>query len=240
MGNVLKTFAVQSIIISTIILILSQSVNSTTIHGNVYDYSLELSLNAIIKVNTTPEQTFITKEGTYSFDLPLGTYLITASMDSIIGKYYVEQIVNVIGEGDFIIDLIMFPDISDQENLDSPRINLDDTIGEKSTISLYFQMIILSLVIVGAIIIVIIINQLKQLKKNPNTSHSNIIDMKDNLPEQIISHLKANGGRMYQKDIRKLFPFSEAKISLVLLEMEHNNLIKKIKKGKGNIIILNE
>ena len=43
---------------------------------------------------------------------------------------------------------------------------------------------------------------------------------------------------MTQKDIRKSIPFSEAKVSLILADLEHTGKIEKIKKGRGNIIIL--
>jgi uncharacterized membrane protein len=46
--------------------------------------------------------------------------------------------------------------------------------------------------------------------------------------------------RITQKEIRKQLPDSEAKISLVITELESKEVIKKIKKGRGNIIIYNE
>jgi len=51
--------------------------------------------------------------------------------------------------------------------------------------------------------------------------------------------LKKEGGRMTQKEIRKHINLSEAKISLVIAELEDSGKIKKIKKGRGNILILN-
>jgi uncharacterized membrane protein len=44
--------------------------------------------------------------------------------------------------------------------------------------------------------------------------------------------------RITQKEIRKEVPLSEAKISLIISEMEHRGIIEKIKKGRGNIIVL--
>ena len=41
-----------------------------------------------------------------------------------------------------------------------------------------------------------------------------------------------------QKEIRKHFPSSEAKISLVIAELEKKGLVDKIKKGRGNVIVL--
>ena len=44
--------------------------------------------------------------------------------------------------------------------------------------------------------------------------------------------------RTTQKEIRKEFFLSEGKISLMVSELEEKGLIKKIKKGRGNIIFL--
>lgn len=60
----------------------------------------------------------------------------------------------------------------------------------------------------------------------------------DKLVSQVLKVLKENGGSLTQKDIRKNFTSSEAKISLVLAELEHKGQIEKIKKGRGNIIVL--
>ena len=56
--------------------------------------------------------------------------------------------------------------------------------------------------------------------------------------EKVIKILKEEGGRATQKVIRKEIPLSEAKISLMIAELEHKGVIEKIKKGRGNIIIL--
>ncbi|MFC1769333.1 helix-turn-helix transcriptional regulator, partial [Nanoarchaeota archaeon] len=49
---------------------------------------------------------------------------------------------------------------------------------------------------------------------------------------------KKEGGRTTQKDIRKNFPQSEAKVSLMVTDLEHKGYLEKIKKGRGNVIIL--
>ena len=56
--------------------------------------------------------------------------------------------------------------------------------------------------------------------------------------EHLIKIIKREGGRTTQKYIRKQIPLSEAKISLMIAELEHKGIIEKIKKGRGNIIIL--
>jgi uncharacterized membrane protein len=43
--------------------------------------------------------------------------------------------------------------------------------------------------------------------------------------------------RTTQKDLRKIVPLSEAKVSLIISDLENKGKIRKFKKGRGNIII---
>lgn len=54
----------------------------------------------------------------------------------------------------------------------------------------------------------------------------------------LVRVLKARDGRATQKELRKDLPFSEAKVSLMVSELEHDGKVTKIRKGRGNIIIL--
>lgn len=56
--------------------------------------------------------------------------------------------------------------------------------------------------------------------------------------QEILDILKAQGGRMTQKDLRKRLKYSEGKVSLMLIDLEHRGKIKKFKKGRGNILFL--
>lgn len=55
----------------------------------------------------------------------------------------------------------------------------------------------------------------------------------------VITIIEKNGGRITQLDLRKLLPYSEAKVSLIVSDLENRGIIKKIKKGRGNVLILN-
>lgn len=64
---------------------------------------------------------------------------------------------------------------------------------------------------------------------------------KENLPDdlkEIIEILEKVGGRMTQKDLRSRLKFSEAKVSLMITDLEDRKLVQKVKKGRGNIILL--
>jgi len=63
----------------------------------------------------------------------------------------------------------------------------------------------------------------------------------DKLPEdlkEIIEILEKLGGRMTQIDLRGRLNCSEAKVSLMITDLEDRGLVRKVKKGRGNIILL--
>jgi uncharacterized membrane protein len=65
----------------------------------------------------------------------------------------------------------------------------------------------------------------------------------ENLPEdlqQIVDFIVAQEGRATQKEIRKHMPQSEAKVSLMLADLVQRAIVTKIKKGRGNIIVLKD
>ena len=63
-------------------------------------------------------------------------------------------------------------------------------------------------------------------------------ELKDDL-KQVLEILKDSNGRINQKDLRKQLNLSEAKVSLMVSELESLNKVKRIKKGRANIIVLN-
>ena len=100
--------------------------------------------------------------------------------------------------------------------------------------SLRFTKIKLNLILllILFIIVVFIIFYIRSKKKKTEEKYEDV-DL-----EKIIKIIKQEGGRTTQKEIRKQIPLSEAKISLIITELEHKGIIEKIKKGRGNIIIL--
>ncbi len=54
--------------------------------------------------------------------------------------------------------------------------------------------------------------------------------------KEILDILINTGGRITQKDLRKKTRYSEAKVSLMIADLESRGLVTKIKKGRGNII----
>jgi uncharacterized membrane protein len=56
--------------------------------------------------------------------------------------------------------------------------------------------------------------------------------------DEIVAFVRKEGGRTTQKELRSVLPYSEAKVSLMIAELESIGRLKKIKRGRGNIIVL--
>ena len=66
-------------------------------------------------------------------------------------------------------------------------------------------------------------------------------DALDAYAQEVVDTLKRCGNRLTQKELRDRMPgVGEAKISLIVSELEQLGRVKKIKHGRGNIIVLKE
>lgn len=231
------------------ILLLIPAVSAAQIQGNVYNNYLEPSM-AVVSVNTDPVQKLVVKNS-YRFNIPVGTYTITANYNSL----KTEETVIIKQDGIYTLDLIMFPDFENEESL--LNFNIDTSYEKKSY--WYFYLIGIGLVL---IIISFFIKKKKSIKEEQQLpeqpSYENKPEQKeephyknnpvfpkafsekglDELANKLLNFIKASGGRVTQKEIRNQFPFSEAKISLLITDLESKGILKKIKKGRTNVIIL--
>lgn len=73
--------------------------------------------------------------------------------------------------------------------------------------------------------------------ENDNTHHNT--DSLDEYGLLVLNIIKKNT-RITQKDLRNQIPLSEAKISLIISDLEDKGMIRKIKKGRGNILIFKD
>jgi uncharacterized membrane protein len=232
-------------------------VSSATLHGAIYDDSYNLLKNVELVINTSPKQNHISKNGLYFFNVPLGTYEINAE------KYYQKeliysttQVVEISKDGEFNIDILM-QKVSDIE------IPIGEDMGPSflTTLrarygSLFYVAIVLGVVLIGILIFYLLSILPKRIVKllgferdKTNTAVKKEATVKEKEsekpqyeesydPEKVLAIIKEEGGRTTQKDIRKKIPLSEAKVSLMISELEAKGKIQKIKKGRGNIIVV--
>jgi len=220
---------------------------AATLHGTVYEWSdFEKPLkNTIVEVNSTPAQSVVATTGTYSFNLPPGSYLIKAkSYRNNILEYTAEEEIRIDREGDFVHDLLLFPP-TDSEYEYLGDINLTTSM-DKSEYNLNYYIIILILAF-SVLIIFYWAKRKKSISSEPAKNETKKL-LSENIAEPAHKELPEDlhnlfdtilkmGGRTTQKDLRKKIAFSEAKVSLMLDDLEERGLIKKIKKGRANIII---
>ncbi len=215
-----------------IILLLTSPCLAAQLHGTIYDLSLDKVSGVVVELNTVPQQRIISTDGTYSFNVNPGNYKITAkqvAQNLTLAK--AEEKIQIVNEGDYNLDLFLYPSFEEEESLlNSTGINIDDGTTKK----LFLPLLVLVIILLAALISLIIFVYLK-LNKRPAQTSIQAID--DDL-EKVIQIIKSEGGRATQKEIRKQLPLSEAKVSLIITELEAKGLIEKIKKGRGNIVIL--
>ena len=214
--------------------LLATFTNSATIYGSVYDLSLEKVDNALVEINTTPKQVIVANNGSYSLDVANGAYGVKARLmrkNDVVG--FVQENITIKQDGRYILDLILFPDL--EEGVEDIDFDVNGNVIDDNK-SIFIALFVLFIIAVASFL------YFKRSKK-PKEEIKEVVEKKEDAYEdgdieQIIKIIRQEGGRATQKDIRKQIPLSEAKISLMIAELEYKGIVEKIKKGRGNIIIL--
>lgn len=222
-------------------LVLAPAVSGAIIHGSVYDLELNTLSQAVIEVNTVPRQVMVSKNGTYAFTVSPGQYIITARQARL--GLLTQENITVKQEGSYVLDLLLFPDLDAEEELLNETLDVDEY--EEPTIE---QAGIGRIVIGLAILAVLAVfgwhyfNRRKPEGKDAREAPAEKPAEEKKVAKadlaEILAFVRNEGGRTTQKDLRRAIPYSEAKISLMIAELESQGKLKKIKKGRGNIIIL--
>ncbi|MBU1112080.1 MAG: hypothetical protein ABIG93_02835 [archaeon] len=281
------------LILTIVLFILNMGlVQAATLTGTIYDYELEQVENVLLEIDTQPIQQYLSKDGTYSLELPTGDYTLRASKGDLI----TEETISVTSEGTFVYDLFLFPIIGDEGEI-TPIENEEN----KTRWWAYLAAIGIILVLVGRIIIArkkypqrkslfgrkkkgiqevnlkdnseekeletepksegktIIVgipedveNEQQKIDSEPKkslTREEKLASIKEELEnnetpgyiKRALDVIKTNDGRITQKELRKeMMDISESKVSLIITELEHKGKIEKVKRGRGNIILLKE
>lgn len=88
-------------------------------------------------------------------------------------------------------------------------------------------------------------NRNTSLEKPVENPEIKTLDLKKKHPlpadlREVIDIIRGQKGRITQKDLCSRLKCSEAKVSLMLFDLEKRELIEKFKKGRGNIVILRD
>ena len=229
-------------------------------------YSLEPLSNVIIDVNSVPMQRVISTGSGYSFELQPGHYTLRAEYyENAELLYETDEVVYITGDGVFNLDLIMLPVLSDPDEFDEEfDVNADVFGGLGDDAEADFTLILLGIIAIVIVIGVVLIffrrkkagagsepvlasdgeagvqeTETGAVQESAEPAESE--ETLDMYAQEVLDVLQRSGNRLTQKELRdRVSGIGEAKISLILTELEAAGKIKKIKKGRGNIIIFKE
>ncbi|MFC1801398.1 helix-turn-helix transcriptional regulator [Nanoarchaeota archaeon] len=208
---------------------------AATIYGSVYDFGLEKVEEGKVVINTEPLQQMVLVNSSYSFVVEEGEYeLIGYQLDN--GKILAaaKEKVVVSGDGSYNLDLILFPSFEEEENILKETAEISADFGEERSLNFIIWLFLgLMTVLIG----LVYLSYLKYRKyKSIVFKKKGKADLPKDLQE-MFNYIKKHK-RATQKEIRKEFPLSEGKVSLMISELEEKGMVKRIKKGRGNIIVL--
>ncbi|MFH0714402.1 MAG: hypothetical protein V1847_01385 [Candidatus Diapherotrites archaeon] len=216
------------------LLFLALSASAATLHGSVYEYySLEKLSNSIVSINSIPEQKIVAENGDYSFDVPNGNYTLHAFFAQNGNILYAgDQNVSIASSGNFEMDILVYPASG----------TLPSSLDSAQAIGL-----ILALLAVIAFLGYRLwkppknetVMERSSNETQPKETKKPEIAQLDEKAESVLQKLEECGGRLTQKELRDKLPqYSEAMVSLIVAELESEGKVKKIKQGRGNIIVV--
>lgn len=208
-------------------LVLASATHAAVIHGSVYDLELNTLSQAVVEIDTVPKQVMVSRNGTYQFTVAPGEYVITARHAKL--DLVARERIRVQNEGSFVLDLILFPDLEAEEELLNETLDVPEYDEPAPPLPWKAVVSVLALVILAGL------GWWYWRKHQPKEGKKTApkVDL-----EEILAFVRKEGGRATQKELRKAIPYSEAKISLMIAELESQGKLRKIKKGRGNILVL--
>ncbi len=274
-----------SLIFIVVFAICASLASGAVVHGTTYEWStFEALENTIVEVDSAPPQFMVASFGSYSFDLPEGTYTIRAEYyQGNVLEYYAEENITIIGGGDFVLDLLMFPPIEDaflceDINFSEDLYDYEEPDGIVSEEDSLVFPVAISLVFILIAGYAAFLWRGRKVRESDATgaqvpggatryeppepeiesaikpesapeyektesggpAKSEVFEESD-LPsdlKEVLLVIRDGGGRITQKELRARLKYSEAKVSLMITDLEDRGMVKKVKKGRGNVIIL--
>ncbi len=224
--------ALRIVLVICLTLILIFPTRAAVITGKVYSWdTFEPLKKCIVVINTTPEQRIIAINGSYYFQVQPGTYILEVFYPGDPPLYANETIV-VKTNGTYRIDILAQP-VIEEVNLSVPELNFE--IDEKAR----WNNILIPIFLVSSLAIFGVYYYISKRRKKDEETRREEESLPDDLKE-ILEIIRRHDGRITQKELRKITGFSEAKMSLMIADLERRGLVERVKKGRGNIIFLKE
>src|SRR3989344_8478946 len=145
-------------------------VNAADIKGRVYDFYLEPVNNAIVEINTEPKQVIVTKDSSYSFSVPQGDYILSASYSND-EEFYYEENLTVKEDGVYNIDIILAPLLEEDEDLEGIEIEFEEPASDR----LLYLFILIAMIAIASFLLL-------KKRKSKQVEHS-----EDELTKSVIN-----------------------------------------------------
>lgn len=220
--------------------------NANTITGQIYNgENMEYLNNTLITLEDKEGSIIFQKvfDSEYEYEASPGEYVLRAYYyQNGELKYYTQHNIKV-DEEIMELDIILIPyELQELVPGFEPPPLLQEP-EESDPEQDYTYLIYLGIIVVVIISLVLIFN-LKNKRKVVEKSRRREPKEKvrkigmDEDSKKVLKIIEENEGRIEQKELRKILKFSETKMSLVVSELEVTGLIKRIKKGRKNILKL--
>lgn len=239
------------------VLLIVPSAIAATIQGTSYDYSLEPLQNVIIEINTVPAQQFLSRDGSFEIVVPPGEYTLSAKSNGLATT----ETFTVEKEGVFLYDLFLFSSLAEEDELlgDVEEVVVEDVDTPMDLATRFLSVLIVFAAAFGIGWYLLRRKEGKDVPEAlvlPDSIREKQIEpvivekseeKKESLPivdepgylVRALEIIKKHDGRITQKEMRKeMMDLSESKVSLIITELEHKGRVEKVKRGRGNVILL--
>jgi len=235
----------------------ASAADTATVHGVIYEWdTFEPLENVIVEVNSTPPQSMLARYGLYSFNLVSGDYVISASyyLNNTLVRYAQEEI-TITDSGDYVIDIILLPAYYDTGMNETEFFELDELAdlaeNDEEEQESSFSYGTISLLVLTVLAVVAGAYLLARSRKGYTAREDGQIPTEElsigvsdeyaALPDdlqEMVGIISRHGGRITQKELRGILKHSEAKVSLMISDLENRGVVHKFKQGRGNVIVL--
>ena len=211
--------------------------HAATLQGNVYSAdSFDAVRGAMVKLEGASTYQVFSSDGTYSMEVAPGAYNISAFYyeNGTLKGYAKDGI--VIGTEGASYDIVLFSPEEFEGIVEFEIGGVDENIpeGQKEGWTPLVVGGLVLLIVVLAVAAYFLFGKKKEEEK-PKVEKKKELDEEE---KKVIEILKGSEGMKNQKELREILKCTDTKISLLISSLEAQGYVKRIKKGRENIVKL--
>ncbi len=200
---------------SVSLLILLATAHAAFLYGDIHASDSHTLNQTMIRIEGDFTYQLVTDKQNYSIFLPDGNYSVRAEAFDQYGDVAYSDSESVrVGTEDQRLDLVLRP-------------------------AMNTQLVVLAFTVFLLVAVFLWARGLRASKKEAYAPVERPIEDRpplDDEAKKILSYLDSVEGRANQKEMKEALGFSDAKLSLILTELEHEGRVKRFKRGRGNVV----